>query len=70
MKEELLPCPFCGKIPELFPKYPKLEGDAWAEVKCFNNKCFVKPSAQYFGEVKPFQRAIRRWNKRNNQPPE
>jgi len=36
---EPLPCPFCGEAPVVWPKHPEVEGDAWADVVCDNERC-------------------------------
>lgn len=38
-----LPCPFCGSAPDVFPKDPKREGNAFGQVRCSNNDCPAKP---------------------------
>jgi len=68
---ETLPCPFCGKKPEVWPKNPEEEGDCWGCVRCSNDDCPAQPSV-YDGEEecddrgsKEYQNAaIRRWNRR------
>ena len=42
-------CPFCGKEPELFPKNPKREGNAWGAVSCVNTKCSTFDSFRHKG---------------------
>lgn len=66
-----LPCPFCGEIPEVYPKNPAEEGNAWGEVSCVNPRCVAQPSVQdgskqadERGSAKYKQLAIRRWNRR------
>ena len=62
-------CPFCGKRPELFPKNPAVEGDAFGVVKCVNPRCPAQPEVQDGSIVadsrgtRAYQRlAIKRWN--------
>ena len=65
------PCPFCGAAPEVRPKDPETEGDAWGEVACVNPECPAQPSVQD-GEDVADERgsdaykaaAIKRWNRR------
>lgn len=33
---DLLPCPFCGNEPRVFPINPKRDGDAWTAIECAN----------------------------------
>ena len=40
---KIKPCPFCGRDPNLFPKFPEVEGDTWGEVRCMNPKCPAQP---------------------------
>lgn len=66
-----LPCPFCGAEPELFPKDPKREGNAFGEVRCVNPKCPAQPMVSD-GELVADDRgtaayqaiAVSRWNRR------
>jgi hypothetical protein len=72
------PCPFCGKTPEVFPRDPKQEGNAWAAVQCMNHRCAtyaglgnggvqVRDGALQCderGSDAYKAAAIRRWNKR------
>lgn len=66
-----LPCPFCGDQPEVFPKDPAREGNAWGAVACLNKRCPARPSVKD-GALssdergsRAYQRlAIRRWNRR------
>lgn len=66
-----LPCPFCGQQPEVFPKDPEREGNAWGRVSCVNDRCPAQPSVEDGSSVsdergtRAYQRlAIRRWNRR------
>ena len=75
---ELKPCPFCGETPDLFPKDPEIEGDAWASVKCINEVCDCKPELKIYEDAcaegesggrwlvgkEIFEEATRRWNTR------
>ncbi len=45
---ELKPCPFCGAAPDTFPKNPKMEGDAWAAVRCVNSTCESNPELKLY----------------------
>jgi hypothetical protein len=66
-----LPCPFCGSQPELFPKNPKRDGNAWGEVRCVNEECPAQPKVSD-GELLADDRgtalyqsaAVARWNQR------
>lgn len=65
------PCPFCGGNPSLSPQNPDVEGDAWGEVSCENDKCYANPRvddgqdcADSRGSGAYIDCAIRRWNKR------
>lgn len=66
-----LPCPFCGKLPALFPENPKKEGNAWGAVGCTNDDCCANPYvrdndpvADERGTEAYQQIAIARWNVR------
>jgi len=64
-----LPCPFCGGLPKVYPKYPETEGNAWAMVECDNEECPSQPSVLDDEEVADesidyFTIAIKRWNTR------
>lgn len=67
-----LPCPWCGTTPDTFPQNPKVEGNAWGEVRCTNNDCHAggvsvgdgEDGADDRGSDKYIQCAIRRWNDR------
>lgn len=70
-----LPCPFCGRKPQLEPKRPDLDGNAWGQVACVTKSC-IQPSAkdgiQVAGEYGTgwyMDQAIKRWNKRAAAPP-
>lgn len=39
MNCKIRPCPFCGTTPELRPKNPMREGNAWGAVVCVNKAC-------------------------------
>lgn len=74
-KTELLPCPFCGSIPDVFPKRPEIEGNAFGQVRCSNNDCSAKPCVND-GEDRADDRgsdaykmaAIKIWNTRAPSP--
>ncbi len=76
-KIELLPCPFCGSIPDVFPINPEREGNAWGQVSCTNPECTANPTvedgedcADERGSDAYKQVAIERWNRRATpQPP-
>jgi hypothetical protein len=59
-----LPCPFCGKKPKVMPTNPKLDGDAWARVKCTYKRCYAQPEVTVHKARAPKAEAIRLWNKR------
>jgi len=66
-----LPCPFCGKAPEVGPVCPETEGNAWGYVECVNQRCPAKPRVRdgakrsdERGSVAYKALAIRRWNRR------
>jgi hypothetical protein len=75
---KLLSCPFCGKLPSLFPTDPAREGNAWGEVRCVNERCVTFDSqyghgvsvddgstiADERGTAKYIAGAVRRWNRR------
>jgi len=68
---ELLPCPFCGKTPNVYPKVLGDGGNCWGEVRCENYLCHVNPVCgdgllinDERGSEKYKQVAIRKWNKR------
>lgn len=67
MDERLLPCPFCGADAELLDARKFLVVSKFSyifpySVKCSNNKCGVKPYAEYSSTE---QEAIRAWNTRS-----
>lgn len=67
------PCPFCGELPEVGPKDPEEEGNAWGYVQCVNPKCPARPRVRD-GEDMADDRgsdvykkiAIERWNRRKS----
>jgi len=72
-----LPCPFCGKVPEVFPKNPEVDGNGWGSVHCTNKKCSAKPLVDdgilFVDERGPGackDAAIRRWNERPTPKPQ
>lgn len=56
---EVLPCPWCGKAPEL-----RLNGHApmWYDVACHSPACPVEPQSKQYGRP---GRAVKAWNKRH-----
>lgn len=67
-----LPCPFCGKIPEVEPKNPAVEGTTWGLVVCRNFACPAQPSvgdgawlSDDRGSDEYKRIAIARWNQRS-----
>lgn len=70
-REQAKPCPFCGMLPELHPKRPEIEGNAWGQVRCENDDCPAQPVvndgedvADDRGTEKYIAAAIRLWNQR------
>lgn len=77
-RPSILPCPFCGKPPDTFPKNPEKEGNAWGEVRCTNRKCatfsYRSEEAVAVGDGSRIndergteayiRAAIKRWNRR------
>lgn len=70
-----LPCPFCGKQPQVFPTASGIHrgncGDAWGEVRCVNARCPARPKVSDGatinddrGSLAYRNQAIRRWNRR------
>lgn len=64
-------CPFCGKQPDVYPKRPEIEGNAFGQVRCENWRCPANPvvndgalSCDERGPEAYRQAAIRRWNRR------
>ena len=65
------PCPFCGTSPQIYPKDPEREGNAFGQVRCEYNDCPAKPCVND-GEYVRDERgpdaykaaAIARWNSR------
>lgn len=70
MLKKALCCPFCGKAPEILPKNPEREGDAWGEAACVNEQCpaqsrVVDGAECELGSSEAHKNlAIDRWNKR------
>lgn len=77
MVTDVLPCPFCGKAPEVGfgPGEPGTEGEAWGAVTCMNELCPARPSvedgkengediADDCGPEAYRSAAVRRWNRR------
>lgn len=76
--EKPLPCPFCGKLPNVHPKRPDVQGNAWGMVQCENSRCAtydpitacgvsVQDGATISderGSAAYKQAAIQRWNRR------
>ncbi len=68
-EEELKPCPFCGKKPNIFPTNPEIEGNSWCEIQCSNKKCgevIIHGNANLENFKKVKKSAIDKWNKRIN----
>lgn len=72
-----LPCPFCGKPPQVFPENPAEEGNAWGAVACVNVRCPAQPEvfdgsqqADDRGSAAYKRLAIKRWNRRAVSAPE
>ena len=70
-EQTLLPCPFCGETPTIFPERPEIEGNAWAYVHCVNDSCSAQPTVgdginvcDDRGSDEYKKTAIVRWNKR------
>ena len=71
MTSELLPCPFCGEQPEVYPKRPEIEGDAFGQVRCENEACPANPVVNDGCDVSDYRGsdayktlAITAWNTR------
>jgi hypothetical protein len=69
----LLPCPWCGKAPQLVPEDTMSDGDAWAAVVCVNSRCAAQPKVTDGSNVAStstnyFALAARRWNRRFSTP--
>ncbi len=47
-KKPLKSCPFCGSTPEIGPKDPEAEGDAFAWVACHNEDCPANPHVEFY----------------------
>lgn len=67
-----LPCPFCGKTPDVGPHRPHEEGNAWGYVKCVNRRCPAQPEVRDGAKICDDRgsgaykdAAIRRWNRRS-----
>lgn len=65
------PCPFCGSLPKVYPTRPEIEGNAFGQVRCENQRCAANPVvndgaliADERGPDKYKELAIRRWNRR------
>lgn len=56
---DLLPCPFCGKRPEMVVN-PHRKQETFF-VKCMNKKCAVQPLTD---EYKDIVQAAEKWNRR------
>jgi hypothetical protein len=66
-----LPCPFCGKLPQVYPKDPEREGNTFGQVRCEYMRCAANPCvndgcgvADERGSKAYQQLAIKRWNRR------
>jgi hypothetical protein len=66
-----LPCPFCGKEPQVGPARPEIEGNAWGYVECINERCPAQPRVRdgancsdERGSAAYKALAVRRWNRR------
>ena len=58
---KLLPCPFCGKEPEI-DKY-KIQGVMHWDVSCMNDNCLVLVETDSFESEED---AMKAWNKRTS----
>jgi hypothetical protein len=68
---EALPCPFCGTAPQIYPKRPEREGNAFGQVRCEYQRCPANPcvndgalSSDERGSDAYKRLAIKRWNRR------
>lgn len=66
---ELLPCPFCGRQPKVFPADADVEGNAWTAIECAN--CVTSPPntqsvarVTHYAESGHFEAAVTAWNTR------
>ena len=59
-KVELLPCPFCGKVPILQPSYEILAITSW-DVWCGTAGCYLEYGADWYNTRED---AIEMWNTR------
>lgn len=69
--EKPKPCPFCGAPPEIYPKRPGIEGNAFGQVHCENDACPAQPCVNDDEDVADDRGsdaykaiAIERWNRR------
>ena len=70
-QNELLPCPFCGDLPQVGPIRPEIEGDCVGYVRCDNPLCPARPAVSHNIRVNDSRgvaayqaNAVARWNQR------
>lgn len=70
-KVQPLPCPFCGKAPNVVPSNPDLDGNAWGAVVCVYKRCPAQPTVKDGANIADDRGsdaykalAIKRWNRR------
>jgi hypothetical protein len=70
MKNEILPCPFCGTIPEILTEAnfegrsanAPIPGPSWTQIRCVNSECLP---AVYIHRQFSKEEVIKLWNTRN-----
>jgi hypothetical protein len=61
---EMKPCPFCGHPPQVSPRNPAQEGDAWTMIACKNLDCQADVSITVHADDTHREEAARLWNHR------
>ena len=63
-EKELLPCSFCGDIPEMWPPFP-VRSDEYI-IECQNKNCIRPSTGMPWGDYHPYKDfIIKKWNKRS-----
>lgn len=64
MQVPLLSCPFCGKVPLVYPADPDTEGDAWTQIRCPTVQCPAYRGVRVYAERGHYTLAATIWNRR------
>ena len=64
IENKLLPCPFCGNMPEIWSPFPSRPTEFIIE--CQNENCIKPSTGMPWGDYRPYKEyIIKKWNKRS-----